>query len=93
MEILLDSVPQINQNYCTREIDGELIFFEETGRELHSIEETGLFIYKNIDGLKTIKSIIKLLCEEYDINEKTASNDILDFINELAKKNIIFIKK
>ena len=92
MQISLNSIPQINQNYCTREIDGELIFFEETGQELHSIEETGLFIYKNIDGIKKIKSIIKLLCEEYEINEKIASDDVLDFINELVKKKIIYIK-
>ena len=91
MEIKQTSIPEIKKNYCTREIDKEVIFFEESGVEIHTTDKVGFFIYKQIDGKKSVGEIITLICNEYDVEVKTAQSDTIDFLTELYKNKIINI--
>ncbi|MBN2544287.1 MAG: PqqD family protein [Spirochaetes bacterium] len=91
MILKLDSVPMVNDAISVREIDNEIIFIEESGKGIHTTTDTGLFIYKKIDGNRSLLDIIKSVCEEYDITEEIAKNDIFEFIDDLVNKEIITI--
>jgi methyltransferase-like protein len=56
---------------------------------VYTLNETGAFIWEQIDGERTVKEIIAALTEEYEIDEETASKDVLDFIGNMNEYLIV----
>ena len=50
---------------------------------LYTLNETGAFIWEQIDGVKTVKDIVNLVFDEFDSDLLTTNNDIDKFINEI----------
>jgi len=56
---------------------------------VYTLNETGAFIWEHIDGKRNVAEIISALIHEYDIDNKTASNDVFSFIDNMSKYLII----
>ena len=56
---------------------------------VYTLNETGAFIWEQIDGKRTIKELIAAMINEYDIDEETAMKDVFSFIENLSKYLII----
>lgn len=56
---------------------------------VYTLNETGAFLWEQIDGKKSVKDLIEALINEYDIDEETASRDVMSFIEEMHKYLII----
>jgi hypothetical protein len=56
---------------------------------VYTLNETGAFIWEQIDGIKNLKEIIEALTEEYDIDDYTATKDVGDFVGNMRKFLII----
>ncbi|MBN2158530.1 MAG: PqqD family protein [Spirochaetes bacterium] len=87
----LKSVPSPIGGLCIRELGGAVIIITETGDELHSLDETGSFIWRNIDGTLSAGDIVDRLCAEYDVERSRAETDTLMFLETLEDKNLITV--
>jgi hypothetical protein len=56
---------------------------------LFTLNETGAFIWELIDGKKNVEEIVELFTEEFDIDQETATNDVLSFIENMSNYLII----
>ena len=56
---------------------------------VNTLNETGAFIWEQINGKRTVEEIISILTEEYDIDKNTASEDVFSFIENMSKYLII----
>ena len=56
---------------------------------VYTLNETGAFIWEQIDGKRDVEDIITALTEEYDIDGKSASEDVFSFIENMSKYLII----
>ena len=56
---------------------------------VYTLNETGAFIWEQINGKRTVEEIISILTEEYDIDKNTASEDVFSFIENMSKYLII----
>lgn len=56
---------------------------------VYTLNETGAFIWEQIDGEKSIEEIITALTTEYDIEFKNAETDVLSFVENMSKYLII----
>ena len=56
---------------------------------VYTLNETGAFLWELIDGENNIEDMIEALIREYDIDEKTATDDVFEFIGEMHKYLII----
>ena len=56
---------------------------------VYTLNETGAFIWEQIDGKRSVEDIITLLTEEYDINKQKAESDVFNFIDDMSKYLII----
>jgi hypothetical protein len=54
-----------------------------------TLNETGAFIWDQIDGKRNVEEIIGALTTEYDIDNEKASEDIFTFIDNMSKYLII----
>jgi len=89
--VSLETVPVAVDKYTVREIADETIFMADEGDELHTLDEVGSFIWKAIDGNKSLLTILNEICDEYDVERDVAENDLKKFISELTDKGILTV--
>lgn len=90
----LKSVPSHSPRIVTKKTGKEYVLVPLAENiadmnSLYTLNETGAFIWEQIDGKKNVGEIIAALMEEYDIDEKTAFGDVLQFMENLSNYLII----
>ncbi len=85
---------KIKKGYILREINDKYLV-AATGKESKKFDKyillnsTSAFLWKILEKGAEASDLLKLLQEEYDIDEKDAINDINEFINLLKGAKII----
>jgi len=87
----LSAVPVPSGELTVKQIGTETIILTETGEELHTLDETGTFVWSQIDGKRTLDQILDNLCAEYDVPREEAQKDLFVFIDLLQMKGLVFV--
>lgn len=85
LDSILKKHPQVR--YTTVPEGGLLVLHESA--ELLTLNPIAIEIFDRIDGKKRVKELLKEILKEYDVEEEKARDDILEFLGELEKKEII----
>jgi methyltransferase-like protein len=56
---------------------------------VYTLNETGAYIWEQIDGKRNVEEIITSLIKEYDIDKQNAEADVCTFIENMSKYLII----
>lgn len=85
---------KIKQKFVHREIVGEnlLIPVGESSTSFNGIitmNDIATFIWNNIEESETEDDLLKKILSEYEVDEKTAKEDMEEFLNILRKVDII----
>ena len=85
-----------NPDVVYRIIAGEAILVPisketQVAGRLLSLNEVGAFIWELIDGQKSMDEIQGLISREYEVDEETARNDLLELIESLEKMGAIIV--
>lgn len=59
--------------------------------KLHVLNETATIIWQLADGETKIRDIVNEICESFGVGIETAERDVLDFISELEKTELVII--
>ncbi len=54
-----------------------------------TLNETSTFLFEKLKNEITIDELVSLMVNRYDVEEKIARKDIIDFIDVLTKKGLI----
>jgi hypothetical protein len=92
--INLNSVPSRSASVVTRKTGNEYVLVPVTDNiadmdSVYTLNETGAWIWEQIDGTRTISDIIILLTDEFDIGQDSATADVLDFLTKMNDYLII----
>ena len=91
--VSLEAIPVLDDSFCARELGEEAILVGEEGDELHCLDEVGTFIWKTIDGKRSLGDILDGVCAEYEVSREIAEKDLTGFISELAEKGIVKLER
>lgn len=85
---------KIKQGYILREVAGNYIVVAvgEAVKNFNGIinlNETGAFLWKQLQDGATEEQLKKAMLEEYDVQEDVAQNDIKAFIDKLNEKGLL----
>ena len=58
-------------------------------KSVYTLNETGAFIWEQIDGKTSVEVIISALIKEYDTDYKTAETDVFSFIEKMKEYLIL----
>ncbi len=58
-------------------------------RSIISLNESGAFLWSQLETEKTEEELLNLMLNEYDIDEATARADIASFIENLKKADLL----
>jgi len=56
---------------------------------VYTLNETGAFIWEQINGKRSVEELIAAVTAEYDIDYENASIDVFEFIDNMSKYLII----
>jgi hypothetical protein len=90
----LSLIPSHSPSIVTRKTGNEYVLVPVTNNiadmnSVYTLNETGAFIWEQIDGKKDINCIVQDLTTEFEIDRETAENDVIGFLQELANYLII----
>ena len=85
---------KIKEGYILRQVAGSSIIVA-VGDEavnfdgIKTLNETGAFLWKQIEQGMDEENIVKALMDEYDVDEETAKNDVGEFVKLLINNGLI----
>ncbi len=90
----LKSILSHSPSIVTRKTGNEYVLVPIANNiaDMHSVftlNETGAFIWEQINGERSVEEIIDLLTVVYDIDNEKASSDVFAFIDDMYKYLII----
>lgn len=90
----LKSILSQSSTVVTRKTGNEYVLVPVTDNiadmnSVYTLNETGAFIWEQIDGKRNIEEIISLLTAEYEIDHINAEADVLSFVENMSKYLII----
>ena len=83
-----------NSDFMLRDIAGEVVLVP-TGQAtqqfngLITLNEVADFIWKNLDEAGTREQLVKMILDEFEVDQKTAEADVDGFINALKEHDMI----
>lgn len=90
----LKSILSQSTSIVTRKTGNEYVLVPVTNNiadmnSVYTLNETGAFIWEQIDGKRSVEEIINTLIAEYDIDKQIAQSDVFSFIDNMSKYLII----
>lgn len=90
----LTTVPAHSPLVVSRKTGNEYVLVPMTDNiadmnSVYTLNETGAFIWEQIDGKRTTRDLIDLLTQEYETDIETATRDVFDFIGNMKKFLIV----
>ena len=85
---------KVEKDFVLREIAGDYIIIP-TGKTvlkfngLITVNEVGVSIWKMLQEGATLEQLVQGMLDEYDVDEKTAREDIQEFLDQLDKGGIL----
>lgn len=89
MRIDLDSVMIPNEQCPVREVGTGLVLMAPAGTATHSLDEIGAFIWRQIDGRRSLAGIVEALIAEYEVDSGQATNDVRAFVSQLVEADLV----
>jgi coenzyme PQQ synthesis protein D (PqqD) len=89
MNVAASGVWQKNPALAWREIDEETVIISPGESVMHELNDTGSFVWRNIDGRRKAEDLASLLVEQYDVSEEVALADTLSLLEELSTRKLL----
>ncbi len=83
------SKPKRTGRFQERDLEDEYLFFDAEGDRVHVLNETARRIYLLCDGTRTEEEIARVLCEEFEVEEATASADVARTVEALRGLGLV----
>ena len=85
---------KLKKEFILREIAGEYILVPTGETTLNfngliTVNELGAFIWNNIEKVNSEEDLLKLILDEYEVEENIAREDLNEFLNKLKAAEII----
>jgi hypothetical protein len=90
----LKSILSHSPSIVTRKTGNEYVLVPIANNiaDMHSVftlNETGAFIWEQINGERSVEEIITVLISEYDIDNENAVKDVFSFIDDMNKYLVV----
>jgi hypothetical protein len=80
---------QKNPALAWREIDEATVIISPNDSVMHELNDTGSFLWKNIDGYRTAADLAALLAESYKVTPDVALTDTQSLLEEMSSRKLL----
>ncbi len=79
----------INPDVLLEELDNEAVLLSTKSEHYFGLDEMGLTFWKLLNEHKESALVLKAIVAEYDVDHNSASQDLVDFIQQLEQANLV----
>jgi len=72
-----------------QEVQGQAVVVAPARREVHEFDETATFLWSVLARGRTLAELVAALCEEYEVDGKTAEADVRAFLELLEARGLV----
>lgn len=90
---LLRSVPVPRKGLQWREFGSDAILLDPASGDYAQINGGGLLVWKQVDGVRTVRQIIDALTQSVDADPDAVAADTCDFLEGLADVGVITLER
>jgi hypothetical protein len=72
-----------------REIDDETVIISPNESVMHELNDTGSFVWRNIDGRRSTTELATLLVASYEVTRDVALSDTEALLEELCSRKLV----
>ena len=87
-----ERVPVKSDKVASRIIDGEAVIVMLEKQETVVLNTVGSRLWDIMDGQKNLKQLATTLTSEFDTTHQQALKDLVEFIEDMAKRGIVIFK-
>jgi len=80
---------QKNPALAWREIDEETVIISPKDSLMHELNDTGSFLWKNIDGRRSVAELAELLVATYEVTPEVALADTQALLEEMSARKLV----
>ena len=80
---------QKNPALAWREIDEATVIISPADSVMHELNDTGSFLWKNIDGRRSAAELAELLAESYEVTTDVALTDTQALLEEMSSRKLV----
>ncbi len=91
-KLALASTVERNPELISSEMDGETVMMSIENGKYYGIDKIGTRIWELLENSHEISELCVVLLEEFEVDRKQCESDVLTFLNDLLKENIITVK-
>lgn len=91
-EIAFDTIILRRDDLPTADLDGEIGMMNIEKGKYYALDKVGSYIWNLLDKPQSVKDIIAILLEEYEVDTETCQEQVLEFVNKLNLAKLICIK-
>ena len=88
---ILTKWPKKSEDTASRIIENEAVIVIPQEGLVRILNEVGSRIWQLSDGGNATEDIINIICSEFNVTQKEAKRDIIDFIKQLKEKNMMVV--
>lgn len=88
----MESKPVHYEEVAYQKLLDEIVLLNLDSGIYYSTNELGARIWELCDGKTDLKGITKKICEEYEVAEVEAKDDVFAYVEDLIKEGLMFIK-
>lgn len=70
-------------------LDGLAVVVATRKRTVHRLDEVATDLWKFLEPGRTVDELVGFLLSEYEVDTGTARNDVVEFVRELVKKELL----
>lgn len=92
MNELLEKYPIRNPDTAFSKVEEEAVIVEPEDGLINVLNPVGARIWELADGSKRLCEIVKIIYSEFDVEQRQAQNDAIEFIFDLVDKELILLR-
>ena len=89
--ISLDNTVTQKKGLDATDMDGEIVMMDIDRGKYYSFNEVGSRIWNIIEKPLMVKEIVPILLNEFEVDEKTCEDSVLDFLSRIYNDELICI--
>jgi pyrroloquinoline quinone biosynthesis protein D len=74
-----------------QEAHGQTVLLRLDDGGYYALDEVGATIWELCDGHRSVSEIVASLCAEFDAPEETVSADVVEFIGDLRREQLLVL--
>jgi ornithine carbamoyltransferase len=89
----LDQKIIFSDTVFAQEVDGEMVLLDMESENYFGLDEVGTAIWQAMQEKETLKEVLEVLLEQYEVEVEVLERDLSDFVAKLLESGLVEVKK